>query len=208
MIIAHYAHRLPADYDIGIIRNRAKSRGHLFDAIPELAFKGFLLRERGRFGAIQNEYSSLYLWRKDDGFRDFLLEGRFKSVTDSFGRPQIETRFALDARRGGGREARFAYKQTLDIPHDADLTSAFAEEIERNRAIASEGGAIAAAVGVDVERWKFTRILLSEREPSGASGEEAYQVLYLAKPLLDTLPLAHAAEWNQDQARSAPALVS
>jgi len=50
MIIAHYAHRLPADYDIGIIRNRAKSRGHLFDAVPELHFKGFLLRERGRFG--------------------------------------------------------------------------------------------------------------------------------------------------------------
>ena len=64
MIIAHYAHRLPADYDIGIIRDRAGRRGHLFDAIPELYFKAFLLRERGRFGAIQNEYSSLYLWRQ------------------------------------------------------------------------------------------------------------------------------------------------
>jgi hypothetical protein len=202
MIIAHYAHRLPADYDIDIIRNRAKSRGHLFDAIPEMYFKGFLLRERGRFGAIQNEYSSLYLWRKDEGFRDFLVGGRYKSVTDSFGRAQIETRFALDARRGSGHEARFAYKETLDIPHDTDLTSAFAEEIERNREIASEPGAVAAAVGVDVERWKFTRILLSEREPSGAKGEEAYQVLYLAKPLLDTLPLVHA-----DKSRTA-ALVS
>jgi hypothetical protein len=54
MIIAHYAHRLPADYDIKIIRDRAGRRGHLFDAIPELYFKAFLLRERGRFGAIQN----------------------------------------------------------------------------------------------------------------------------------------------------------
>jgi uncharacterized protein DUF4865 len=190
MIIAHYAHRLPADYDIAIIRNRAKSRGHLFDAIPELHFKGFLLRERGRFGAIQNEYSSLYLWRKDEGFRDFLVGGRTKSVTDSFGRAQIETRFALDARRGSGCEARFAYKETLDIPHDSDLTSAFAAEIERNGDIASEPGTVAAAVGVDVERWKFTRMLLSEREPSGVSGEETYQILYLAKPLFDTLPRA------------------
>jgi hypothetical protein len=188
MIIAHYAHRLPADYDIDIIRKRSKARGHLFDAIPELHFKGFLLRERGRFGAIQNEYSSLYLWRKDEGFRDFLLGGRYKSVTDSFGRAQIETRFALDAQRGSGGEARFLYKQTLDIPHDADLTSAFAAEIERNRETAGGSGTIAAAVGVDVERWKFTRILLSEREPSGASGEEAYQILYLARPLLDMLP--------------------
>jgi hypothetical protein len=202
MIIAHYAHRLPADYDINIIRNRAKARGHLFDDIPELHFKGFLLRERGRFGAIQNEYSSLYLWRKDEGFRDFLTGGRYKSVTDSFGRAQIEMRLALDARRGDGREARFAYKETLDIPHNADLTTAFAEEIERNRDIAGKPGTIAAAVGVDVERWKFTRILVSEREPSGVSGEEAYQVLYLARPLLDILPLAHA-----DKPRTA-ALVS
>ena len=73
MIIAHYAHRLPADYDVQIIRNRAAARGHLFDAIPELYFKAFLLRERGCFGAIANEYSSLYLWRADQGFRDFLV---------------------------------------------------------------------------------------------------------------------------------------
>jgi hypothetical protein len=190
MIIAHYAHRLPADYDISIIRNRAAARGHLFDAIPELGFKAFLLRERGRFGAIQDDYSAVYLWRKDEGFRDFLLDGRYKSVTDSFGRAQIQTRFALDARKGEGREARFLYKDEQDIAHDVDLTSAFAEEVERNHELARQPGAVAAAVGVDVLNWKVTRVLLSEREPSGARGEEAYQVLYLAKPLLETLPTA------------------
>ena len=86
-----------------IIRSRAGARGHLFDAIPELYFKAFLLRERGRFGAIASEYSSLYLWRADQGFRDFLVDGRTRSVTDSFGRPQVETRFVLDALKGEGR---------------------------------------------------------------------------------------------------------
>jgi Domain of unknown function (DUF4865) len=187
MIIAHYAHRLPADYDIRIIRDRAKARGHLFDAIPELYFKGFLLRERGRFGAIQNEYSSLYLWRKDEGFRDFLVDGRTKSVTDSFGRPQIETRFVLDALKGGAKEARFLYKQEQGIPVDADLTSAFAAEIARNRTAAKEAGVVAAAVGVDAQHWKFTRVLVSENEPSGREQATAYQVLYLARPLLAEL---------------------
>jgi uncharacterized protein DUF4865 len=188
MIIAHYAHRLPADYDIQIIRSRAASRGHLFDAIPELYFKAFLLRERGRFGAIANEYSSLYLWRADKGFRDFLVEGRTKSITDSFGRPQIETRFALDALKGDGKEARFLYKQEQDIPPDADLTSVFAEEIARNRAVAREEGVVAAAVGVDAQNWKFSRVLVSEKEPSGREHGHAYQVLYLATPLLTELP--------------------
>ncbi|HLZ02857.1 MAG TPA: DUF4865 family protein [Bradyrhizobium sp.] len=188
MIIAHYAHRLPADYDIGIIRNRASARGHLFDAIPELYFKAFLLRERGRFGAIANEYSSLYLWRKDEGFRDFLVGGRTKSVTDSFGRPQIETRFVLDALKGKANEARFLYKQEQDIPLDADLTSVFAAEIERNREVAEEAAVVASAVGVDAQNWKLTRVLVSEKEPSGQEQGAAYQVLYLARPLLKELP--------------------
>jgi hypothetical protein len=190
MIIAHYGHRLPADYDIGIIRSRARARGHLFDAIPNLAFKAFLLRERGSFGAITSEYSSLYLWREDEGFRNFLVDGRYKSVTDSFGRAQIETRVALDALRGSGREARFLYKQEQDIALDTDLTSAFAAEIERNREVSQRPGAVAAAVGVDVQNWKFTRVLLSENEPGGREEGAAYQVLYLAKPLLAELPQA------------------
>ncbi len=188
MIIAHYAHRLPADYDIDIIRNRAGARGHLFDAIAELYFKAFLLRERGRFGASQNEYSSLYLWRRDDGFRDFLVDGRTRSVTDSFGRPQIETRFVLDAHRGEAKNARFLYRQQQDIPGDTDLTSAFAEEIARNREAAGRPGMVAAAVGVDAQTWTFTRVLLSEREPAGSTQGTAYQVLYLAQPLLMELP--------------------
>ena len=188
MIIVQYAHRLPADYDIGIIRNRAKSRGHLFDAIPELYFKAFLLRERGRFGANQNEYSSLYLWRKDEGLRDFLVDGRTKSVTDSFGRPQIETRFVLDAHKGSGEQPRFLYKQEQNTPIDTDLTSAFADEIARNRESAKQAGVVASAVGVDVQNWKFTRVVLSEKEPTGRDQGTAYQVLYLAKPLLAELP--------------------
>jgi hypothetical protein len=188
MIITHYGHRLPANYDVGIIRERAKARGHLFDAIPKLYFKGFLLRERGQFGAITSEYSSLYLWREDDGFRDFLVDGRYKSVTDSFGRAQIETRTVLDAHRGSGKQAKFAYKQQQDIPLDTDLTSAFAAEIARNREIAQRPGVVAAAIGVDVERWTFTRVMLSENEPGGQEEGVAYQVLYLAQPLLAELP--------------------
>ena len=190
MITVHYAHRLPADYDIQIIRDRAGRRGHLFDGIPELYFKAFLLRERGRFGAIQNEYSSLYLWRKDEGFRDFLVDGRTRSVTDSFGRPAIETRFVLDALKGEGKQARFLYKQEQEIATDTDLTSAFAEEIARNRVAAKEAGVVASAVGVDAQSWKFTRVLLSEKEPAGREQRTSYQVLYLAQPLLAELPVA------------------
>jgi Domain of unknown function (DUF4865) len=193
MIIAHYSHRLPADYDTGLIRARAKERGPLWDAVPELYFKGFLLREKGRYGAIANSYSSLYLWRHDEAFRDFLVSGRYKVVTDAFGRAEIQTRFALDARKGQAQHARFATREDLDIPLDADLTAVFANEIERNQEIAERSTTVAAAVGVDTQNWKFTRIVLSEHEPAGDEAGTSYEILHLASPLLETLPRGSAA---------------
>jgi hypothetical protein len=96
-------------------------------------------------------------------------------------------------RKGAGREARFAYKDEQAIPLDTELTKAFTAEIARNREIASEPGVVAAAVGLDPESWKFTRILVSENEPGRGQPATAYEILYFAKPLLETLPLLSAA---------------
>jgi hypothetical protein len=186
MIVAHYEHRLPADYDLDLIRSRARERGPLWNAVPELYFKGFLLRESGRFGAVTSSYSSLYLWRHDEAFRDFLLKGGYKIVVDLFGRARIETRVALDARKGTGREARFAYRQDIAIPPDADLVAAIKEEIERNADLSIRAGVVATVIGLDAERWVFTRALLSETEQTDAG--TCYQILHLARPLLDRLP--------------------
>jgi hypothetical protein len=188
MIIAHYANRLPENYDLGRIRALTRERAPVWDARPELYFKAFLLRETGRFGAIANSFSSLYLWRQDGAYRDWLVSGGYKIITDRFGRGGIETRFALDARKGPGHEARFVYTEDLDIPLDADLTAAFAREIERNREIAARSDTVAAAIGADTRNWKFTRILLSTNEPNGNENTVVYQILHLARPLLDTLP--------------------
>jgi hypothetical protein len=152
MIIAHYSHRLPAHCDTGLIRARVKERGLLWDTVPELYFKGFLLRESGRYGAIANSYSSLYLWRQEDAFRDFLVSGRYKAVTDAFGRADIQTRFALDARKGHARHARFVVREDLEIPLDADLTALFAIEVERNREVA-ERSTNKSDLGRLVRRW-------------------------------------------------------
>jgi hypothetical protein len=188
MIIAHYVNRLPAGYDLERIRALTEERGPIWDVRPELYFKAFLLREAGRFGAIANTFSSLYLWRQEETYRNWLVSGGYKIVTDLYGRGAIETRTVLDASKGSGNEARFVYTEDLDIPLDVDLTKAFASEIERNRQIAKQSDTVAATVGVDTRNWKFTRILLSTSESNGSEKAIAYQVLHLAQPLLDTLP--------------------
>src|SRR5688572_24964888 len=107
MIIVHYAHRLPKDHDLGALQQWLKERGTVWDAVPELYFKAFLIRETGRFGAIANNFASLYLWQHDKAFRDWLVRGGYKVVTDAIGRAENDTYFALDAFRGRASEARF-----------------------------------------------------------------------------------------------------
>lgn len=153
MIIVHYQLRLPADYDLGAIRNFLEQRGAVWDAVPELYFKAFLLREAGNFGAIANSFSSVYLWQHDKAFRDWLVRGGYKVVTDRFGRAEIETFFALDAFRGKGNEARSLYREDLIIPIDTDLTAAFAREIELARERATQPDVVSAAVGLDPRNW-------------------------------------------------------
>ena len=188
MIIVHYAHRLPADHDLGALRRWLKERGAVWDAVPELYFKAFLLREAGRFGAIANNFSSLYLWPHDKAFRDWLVRGGYRIVTDPFGRAEIETFFALDAFRGEAGEARFLYRDDIAIALDADLTDAFSSEIERARERATQPDVVAAIVGLDPCNWKFVRVLLSEAEPDASARGVAYQIAHLSRPLLGTLP--------------------
>ncbi|MET0678910.1 MAG: DUF4865 family protein [Bradyrhizobium sp.] len=190
MITAHYAHRLPADYDVSLIRQRAARRGPLWDAVPELCFKAFLLRERGRFGAAASNYSSLYLWQQAGALRDMLTSGRFKVVTDGFGWPGIQTGIVLDALRGTAQRARFVRKEEVSIPIDDDLAEVTGAEIERNRAVAQRPGVASAVVSIDPGNWRLTRIILTDDEPDRDPPGVTYEVLYLARPLLDALPLA------------------
>jgi hypothetical protein len=187
MLTAYYVHRLPADYDLDIVRNRARERGRLWDDTPDLVFKGFLLREAGRYGATENAYASLYLWRNEQAFARFVTDGRYRVVTDSFGRAPIDVQVALDARKGSASTARFVRLDTIDIPADADLDAALALEIARNREAAARPGTVAAVVRLDPLRWRLTRVRVSEHEPDDGGAGTVYQVLHLARPLLDTL---------------------
>lgn len=194
MLTAHYLHRLPADYDLDAVRARAKQRGAVWDAAPELVFKAFLLREAGRHGAIDNSYSSLYLWTSAQAFAAFLLTDRYRTVTDSFGRAGIATRVVLDARRGRAQTARFAFEETTAIPRDADLGQAFARALARNREKAAGPGVVASVTALDTLDWRISHYLLAER-PDARPAETAiaYEVVHLSQPLLHTLPNGGAA---------------
>ena len=85
MFAKQYSHRLPADYDMAVIRRRAEQLGPLWDRAEGLLFKAFIAQERGL--ATGNVYASVYLWADPLKAADFLLGEGFQKVLDSFGRP-------------------------------------------------------------------------------------------------------------------------
>jgi len=56
MFAMQYEINLPADYDMGIIRHRAETRGSTLDAFPGLGLKAYLIRERGKARSQINQY--------------------------------------------------------------------------------------------------------------------------------------------------------
>ncbi len=99
----------------------------------------------------------------------------------------IDTQIALDARKGSASTGRFARLEMIEIPADADLDAVLAREIARNREAAARQGVVAAAVSLDPLRWRLTRALVTEHEPDDGGAGTMYQILHLARPLLDTL---------------------
>lgn len=85
MIAMQYNINLPSDYDMKIIKKRVEENGHKTDGFKDLVFKAYLLTENGKDGNIQNTYEPLYLWGNSDGMNNFIFNGYFDNILNSFG---------------------------------------------------------------------------------------------------------------------------
>ena len=176
MFAKQYSHRLPADYDMGVIRRRAGQLGPLWDNTAGLMFKAFIAQERGG-----NVYSSLYLWADPSQAADFLLGERFQKVLDSFGRPHIESWLPLDVQRGPAPTALSLYREEWPIEPGADRAAIVAQEKQRNRQLADSNDTFAVFLALDVQAWRLVRVTLSAKALAPEHPGIGYQVLYLAQ---------------------------
>ncbi|WP_397449025.1 DUF4865 family protein [Pseudomonas sp. NA-150] len=187
MLAKQYSHRLPADYDMNIIRQRAIARGPLWDDIQGLAFKAFVVQTKGEHGAVGNLYASVYLWHDSQAAVELIMGERFQGVIDSFGRPAIESWLPLDARAGQAKQALTLYREELPIAENADRQALLQAEVERNQMIARQEDTVAVVTAIDLATWCLIRLRVSSEKPSSVHAGVAYEVLHLARPGLDQL---------------------
>ncbi|HWU05677.1 MAG TPA: DUF4865 family protein [Streptomyces sp.] len=182
-----YEITLPADYDMGIIRERVATRGHLLDGFPGLGLKAYLIRERGDASPV-NQYAPLYLWSAPEGMNAFLRGPGFQGVVDDFGRPEVQHWAGLLYREGTASKAlpRAAVRRRERIADSVPPAVAVEAALEESRLLATAPGTVATALAVDPRRWELLHFTLWEHEPPGVPGDR-YEVLHLSSPERDRL---------------------
>ncbi|MEI5100826.1 DUF4865 family protein [Streptomyces sp. PmtG] len=184
-----YEITLPADYDMGVIRERVATKGHLLDAFPGLGFKAYLMRERGVDGSPVNQYAPFYLWHTAEGLNTFLWGPGFQGLCDDFGRPEVRHWMTIGYEAGGAEGATpgIAVRHRRPVPHDTGNARLAEELLAEARTLADQDGNVAAVAAVDPRHWEAVTFSLWEREAPKATGE-VFQVLHCSRPELDRLP--------------------
>ncbi|WP_223773254.1 DUF4865 family protein [Streptomyces sp. 135] len=178
-----YEITLPADYDMGVIRDRVASKGHLLDAYAGLGFKAYLMRERDRDSSPVNQYAPFYLWNTAAGMNSFLWGPGFQGLARGFGRPAVRhwPVLAYEDQAAPGSTARAAVCRRREIPEAADLPHLAEELAVPARKLTVEEGAVSALTAVDPRTWEAVHFSLWEHEAPEGLGD-VFQVLHLSTP--------------------------
>ena len=191
MIAMQYRITLPTDYDMGVVRTRVATTGHLLDGYPGLGVKAFLIREKGVDGATANEYAPFYLWADAAGAASFLWSGvGFPAIVRDFGRPTVQTWVGGTSRTTADpATARSAVRTTVALGADDDVVAAAAAADERCAAAVQAPGVLLAAYGIDPRTWELVTFTLHAERPAAVpAGAAVFQVLHVAAPEHAALP--------------------
>ena len=190
MIAMQYSFTLPADYDMGIIRERISSRGHMTDQFPGLLFKAYLHASKaaGSGNFAENLYAPFYLWDNTAGMNNFLCGPGFAGLVQAFGRPIVKvwsplhTEFTSDM-----KDARFATRQLSSIALQTDLAALREAEVAWSQQASQHEGCVAVVSAYDPHEWTLVRMQLW-RDASAAhdagvmAGVQAYEVGHISIP--------------------------
>ncbi|MCP2258778.1 protein of unknown function (DUF4865) [Streptoalloteichus tenebrarius] len=185
-----YEISLPTDYDMGIIRHRVETKGHLLDTFPGLGLKAYLIREAGVAGSTVNRYAPFYLWHSLSGMNHFLWGGGgFHNILGSFGRPSVQNWIGVAVERGPARSVTptVATRRVESLPAEVDPKDVVTHALDELRQLAQQDGVHTTALAIDPRHWELVRFTLWAEDAPEDEGTR-FQVLHLSTPHLDEIP--------------------
>lgn len=188
MLLMHYDIRLPGDFDMEIIRDRVRTRGHALDHLSGLGFKAYLIREATTDAAGVNAYAPFYLWTSGQVMQDFLLGPGFAGLSNDFGRPVVEQWMAHPFHRGQGfeQQPRWATLERIPLSPDRALDRSL-DLLSSQQALHLQHPELhSTCSGWDTRTWEGVLLALWTERPTSASGI-LFQVLHFSSPEMNML---------------------
>ncbi|MFB6623948.1 DUF4865 family protein [Streptomyces sp. NPDC056374] len=178
-----YEITLPADYDMGIIRTRVATRGHLLDDFPGLGLKAYLVRERGDASPV-NQYAPFYLWAAPEGMNSFLWGPGFQGIVHDFGRPVVQhwTGLAYEEGPASGAAPVGATRRRTPLGERTPPGDAVADAVARHAREARRDGVVASALAIDPRHWELLAFTLWADGEAPADEGDRFRVLRLSAP--------------------------
>lgn len=190
MIAMQYSFTLPADYDMGIIRDRIAAKGHMLDAFPDLIFKAYLHASKNAqpTNSAENLYAPFYLWENTTGMNNFLCGPGFAGLAQAFGRPLVKVWSVLHRElTADAGNANFATRTVSTISAQADLIALREAEVLAAQQTSRHKGCLAAVSAFDPHDWTLVRMQLwhdaSAAHDAGLlTDAQAYEVGHMSVP--------------------------
>ncbi|MFC4335802.1 DUF4865 family protein [Salininema proteolyticum] len=202
MYAKQYEMTLPADYDMGVIRERVAAGGHVLDDRAGLGLKAYLIRERGEGGSPVNQYAPFYLWNDAGAMGEFLFGGGgFQNIIRDFGRPEVRQWTGVACHAGPSRSEvpKVATRRVRQVPVDSDrrgtgmgLSAWIGLACGDLKGLSETEGVHTAALAVDPHRWEAVEFVLWNAHAPEDPAAERYEVLHVSEPGLDGLPEGRA----------------
>jgi hypothetical protein len=176
-----YEFTFPADYDMGIVRNRIRTKGGVLDGYDGLGLKAWTIRERGVDGSPVNQYASFYLWNSLAGMNRFLWGDFFRNLSRDFGRPVVRQWTGLGFVTGPAvaTAPTAATRHTTAVAADADPAEVVEDGLAALEKYAATAGVHSSALFVDTRGWEMVHFTLWEGDAPDQAGTR-YQVLHLS----------------------------
>lgn len=180
MLAMQYSIQLPTNYDTALIHQRVDARSKLFDKLPGLLHKSFLLDEPDKL------YAPFYIWESVSQAQQFLLDDLFKGVIESFNRPRVRTWTVISQGHGNRKLTPTYGVREADIIAPEDHLDKLAQaEKTAQYDLLQHPDLYFHAVALDPERWELIRYSLWKDEASAQKPDadciQTYEVLHVSE---------------------------
>ncbi|MEF7560683.1 DUF4865 family protein [Bacillus thuringiensis] len=181
MIGMQYKVILPKDYDMKIIRNRVKDNGHKTDGFQDLNFKAYLITEAGKDGNFYNCYAPLYIWNGHEGMNQFIFEGYYDNILQSFGWQQINIGVPLVVNLSDDfKKSRYVVEYEGSILQSESLVGT--QLNIRNEDVQNIEKSVGNVMVYNPDKWGYSRFSFYNEKPEIVKDNVSiYEILHISQ---------------------------